>query len=148
MIEDLLRALSGCLKEQLGEEYPLYFGRILQGVKKPGVLLMPPKVSRRVLSAGRVQREYEVILRVYPSGAEDWYLQQNHGELLLCCLDELRGEKLNYRGRMLSYELGEQYVTVNVCYEVIMPRSMENAVEQQFSKDTMLEFGFSLAEEA
>lgn len=146
LIKDFLRALAACLREQLGEEYPLYFGRVLQGAKRPCLLLEPPKVKRQKLAGGRVQREYAVDLRFYPA-VEDVYAQQQMGERLICVLDELFGEERNYRGRELEYAPGEDYLLVRARYDVITLQSLENAEKVAVDRNVMLEFGFEVAAE-
>lgn len=147
MIRDFLQALAGCLRELLGEEYPLYFGRVLQGAKKPCLVLEPPEVSRRVLSAGRVQREYGVELRFYPAKADGLLEQQKMGERLICALDELFGADRNYRGRELKYVPGEEYLLVSARYDVITLKSLENGGGDGISHDMMLELGLAVSTE-
>lgn len=147
MIRDFLMALSGRLKEVLGDECPLYFGRVLQGAKRPCVVLEPPEVSRRVLSAGRVQREYGVSLRFYPGQEDGLFAQQQMGEKLICALDELFGESRNYRGRELKYELLNEYLQVSVRYDVITLKSLELAEDGGVDGSFMLELGFAVSAE-
>lgn len=145
-MNDFLRALAECLKNLPGEEYPLYYGRILQGAEKPCLVLVPPSVSRQRLSGGRVRREYGVNLRFYPTGA-DMCEQQEMGEKLICALDELLGERMNYRGREMKYEPGEKYLLVSARYEVIIPLSLEQQEESAVERNVMQEFGFILSAE-
>lgn len=133
-----------CIKAQIGAEYELYFGRLLQGARKPCLVLLPPEVSRRVLSGGRVQREYGIDLRFYPDGRLDLFDQQRLGEKLICALDELEGEQRNYRGRELKYSPGGEYLSITARYDVITLRSLEkdeNAAA--VDRNIMLEFGFT-----
>lgn len=142
-MKDFLQALAGCIKEQVGAEYGLYFGRLLQGAKKPCLVLLPPEVSRRVLSGGRVQREYGVDLRFYPGDRLDLFEQQRIGEKLICALDELMGEERNYRGRELRYAPSGEYLSISVKYDVITLRSLESKESAVVDRNVMLEFGFT-----
>lgn len=142
MIEDFLRALATCIKEEVGGDCALYFGRLLQGAKKPCLVLRPPVVSRRVLSGGRVQREYGIDLRFYPAACTDLFEQQAMGEKLICALDEIVGENRNYRGRELEYEPKDEYLAVSAHYDVIMLKSMESKESAVVDKNIMLELGF------
>lgn len=146
LIKDFLQALAACIKEQVGAEYGLYFGRLLQGARKPCLVLLPPEVSRRVLSGGRVQREYGVDLRFYPDGRLDLFEQQRIGEKLICALDELIGEDRNYRGRELRYAPRGEYLSISVKYDVITLRSLEREDGAAIDRNVMLEFGFTTVE--
>lgn len=148
MIKDFLRALSDCLRNCLGGEYPLYFGRTLQGAKRPCLVLTPPRVRRKVLSAGRVEREYEVNLRFYPGAASDLFEQQRVGEKLICALEEIFGEDRNYRGRELEYVPQDEYLTVLARYDLITLKSLEQSEDGMLDRAFMQEFGFELAVEA
>lgn len=142
-MKDFLQALAGCLKAQMAEDVPLYFGQVLQGLQRPCLLLLPPKVSRRVLSGGRVQREYEIDLRFYTGGNADMYEQQRIGEKLIYALDELFGRERNYRGRELRYVPGEEYLNVTARYELMTLKSLEQGNDEGLNEALMLEFGFA-----
>lgn len=144
MLKDFLRALAASLRGLVGEDYPLYYGRVLQGAAEPCFLLTPPEVSRRALSSGRVLREYGVDLRFYPGKDPDLYSQQSMGESLICALDELFGEERNYRGRELKYQPGEQYLSFSAHYEFYTVKELEQAADRELNRDMMLELGFEI----
>lgn len=145
-MKDFLRALAEKLAELFGEDCRLYYGRVLQGAKRPCFFVQPPRVCRQTLPGGRVKREYGVVLRFYDGPADEQsngYEQQQVGERLLVGLQLLHGEKRCYRGRELSYEPGAEFLQVQGEYEFYTTPELECDEELLPTGELMEIFGFS-----
>jgi hypothetical protein len=142
-MNDFLRALAKRLGELFGEEYALYYGQVLQGQRSACFFVQPPGVERAILPGGRIKRTYALEIHFYPGKQDGQSLQQQIGEKLVCGLNVLVGEKRSYRGRDLTYEVGEDYLKFSAEYVFYTTAELETDDEYVAKHgDLMLEFSF------
>lgn len=128
MTGDFIRGLAARLQAAFDGKYPVYWGRLPQGERRPGFFIPPLQVERRELPCERVWRQMRLELRFYAeaAGLSEPALQEQVGERLLRELEYIEGaDGRRYRGRELKYQPGEEFLRFWGRYEFYTTREQE-----------------------
>lgn len=120
MTGDFIRGLAARLHGLFDGKYPVYWGRLPQGERRPGFFIPPVQVERREQPCGRIWRQLRLELHFYTKavGLSELALQEQVGERLLRELGNIEGAGgRQYRGRELKYQPGEEFLRLWGRYE-------------------------------